>query len=96
MDTYADDLAQLAEKLDLEGCRPRGAFDRRRRSRTLHRTPQLEACRQGSTHWRRSAHHAENSANPGGLPVEVFDGIRAGVASNRAQFYKDLTLPFYG
>jgi non-heme chloroperoxidase len=34
--------------------------------------------------------------NPGGLPISVFDGIRAGVAGDRSQFYKDLTLPFYG
>jgi non-heme chloroperoxidase len=35
-------------------------------------------------------------ANPGGLPIEVFDGIRGGVAADRSQFFKDLTLPFYG
>lgn len=34
--------------------------------------------------------------NPGGLPVSAFDQIRAGVAGDRAQFYKDITLPFYG
>jgi non-heme chloroperoxidase len=34
--------------------------------------------------------------NPGGLPVTVFDSIRAGVANNRPEFYKDITLPFYG
>jgi non-heme chloroperoxidase len=34
--------------------------------------------------------------NPGGLPLSVFDEIRAGVAKDRSQFYKDLTLPFYG
>ena len=34
--------------------------------------------------------------NPGGLPIAVFDSIRAGVAGDRSQFYKDLTLPFYG
>jgi non-heme chloroperoxidase len=38
----------------------------------------------------------KTAGNPGGLPMEVFDGIRAGVATNRPQFYKDLTLPFYG
>lgn len=39
----------------------------------------------------------KSEANPGGLPIEVFDGIRAGVANNRAQFYIDLpTGPFYG
>ena len=35
-------------------------------------------------------------ANPGGLPMEVFDGLRAGVLTDRSQFFKDLTLPFYG
>ena len=35
-------------------------------------------------------------ANPGGLPMEVFDGIRAGVLADRSQFFKDLTEPFYG
>jgi non-heme chloroperoxidase len=34
--------------------------------------------------------------NPGGLPLSVFDGIRTGVAKDRSQFYKDLSLPFYG
>jgi non-heme chloroperoxidase len=34
--------------------------------------------------------------NPGGTPMSVFDGIRAGVAGDRSQFYKDITLPFYG
>jgi pimeloyl-ACP methyl ester carboxylesterase len=34
--------------------------------------------------------------NPGGLPTSVFDGIRDGVLSDRSQFYKDLSMPFYG
>jgi non-heme chloroperoxidase len=34
--------------------------------------------------------------NPGGLPISVFDGIRAGVLTDRSQFFKDLSLPFYG
>jgi non-heme chloroperoxidase len=38
----------------------------------------------------------KTSANPGGLPLSVFDGIRAGVQADRSQFFKDLTLPFYG
>jgi non-heme chloroperoxidase len=38
----------------------------------------------------------KTAANPGGLPIEVFDEIRAGVAADRSQFFKDLTLPFYG
>jgi non-heme chloroperoxidase len=35
-------------------------------------------------------------ANPGGLPIDVFDGIRAGVQADRSQFFKDLSGPFYG
>ena len=38
----------------------------------------------------------KTAANPGGLPMEVFDGIRAGVIADRSQFFKDLTTPFYG
>ncbi|MFA5963476.1 MAG: alpha/beta hydrolase [Sphingomonas sp.] len=38
----------------------------------------------------------KTEANPGGTPIEVFDGLRAQTATNRAQFYLDLTLPFYG
>jgi non-heme chloroperoxidase len=38
----------------------------------------------------------KTEANPGGLPKDVFDGIRAGVAADRSQFYKDLALPFFG
>ncbi len=36
------------------------------------------------------------AANPGGLPIEVFDGIRAGVTTDRSQFYKDVSAAFYG
>jgi non-heme chloroperoxidase len=38
----------------------------------------------------------KTSANPGGLPVSVFDGIRAAVLADRSKFFKELTLPFYG
>jgi len=38
----------------------------------------------------------KTDSNPGGLPISVFDGIRAGVLADRSQFYKDLALPFYG
>src|SRR6202044_2412390 len=34
--------------------------------------------------------------NPTGAPIEVFDGLRAALAANRPQFYRDITLPFYG
>jgi non-heme chloroperoxidase len=38
----------------------------------------------------------KTTANPGGLPMEVFDGLRASVQADRAQFFKDLSAPFYG
>jgi non-heme chloroperoxidase len=38
----------------------------------------------------------KTAANPGGLPMDVFDQLRASVQADRAQFFKDLTLPFYG
>src|SRR5882672_3678875 len=38
----------------------------------------------------------KTTANPGGLPMEVFDGIRNGVLADRSQFFKDLSVPFYG
>ncbi len=38
----------------------------------------------------------KTEANPGGLPLDVFDGIRKGTYDNRSQFFKDLTIPFYG
>ena len=38
----------------------------------------------------------KTAANPGGLPIEAFDAIRAGVLADRSQFFKDLTVPFYG
>jgi non-heme chloroperoxidase len=38
----------------------------------------------------------KSDKNPGGTPIEVFDKIREGTAKNRAQFYQDITLPFYG
>ena len=38
----------------------------------------------------------KSDANPEGLPIEVFDGLRAGLVKDRSQFYKDLATPFYG
>ena len=38
----------------------------------------------------------KTASNPGGLPIEVFDQLRAGVLADRAQFFKDLSAPFYG
>ena len=38
----------------------------------------------------------KSDKNPGGLPISVFDGIRAGLVTDRSQFYKDVSMPFYG
>ena len=38
----------------------------------------------------------KSATNPGGLPIETFDQLRAGVLTDRSQFFKDLTMPFYG
>lgn len=96
MDAYADDLAQLTEKLDLMDAIHVG-----------HSTGGGEVARYIGRHGSKRVARAvligavpplmlKTAENPGGLPIEVFDTIRAGVASNRPQFYKDLTLPFYG
>jgi non-heme chloroperoxidase len=96
MDTYADDLAQLTEKLDLKNAIHVG-----------HSTGGGEVARYIGRHGSKRVAAAvlisavaplmlKTAANPGGTPIEAFDAMRAGVASNRPQFYKDLTLPFYG
>ena len=96
MDTYADDLAQLTEKLDLRDAIHVG-----------HSTGGGEVARYIGRHSSKRVAKAaligavppimlKTASNPGGLPMEVFDSIRAGVANNRPQFYKDITLPFYG
>ncbi|HMK23928.1 MAG TPA: alpha/beta hydrolase [Terriglobales bacterium] len=96
IDTYADDLAQLTEKLDLKNAIHVG-----------HSTGGGEVARYIGRHGTKRVAIAvlisavpplmvKSAANPGGLPIAVFDEIRAGVDDNRAEFYKDLTLPFYG
>jgi non-heme chloroperoxidase len=96
MDTYSDDLAALFEALDLKNAVMVG-----------HSTGGGEVARYLSRHGTKRAAKAvlisavpplmvKTEANPGGLPIAVFDEIRAGVAANRPQFYKDITLPFYG
>jgi len=96
MDTYADDLAALTEKLDLKDAIHVG-----------HSTGGGEVARYIGRHGTSRVATAvlisavpplmlKTEKNPGGLPIEVFDQIRAGVAGDRSQFYKDLTLPFYG
>jgi non-heme chloroperoxidase len=96
MDTYADDLAALVEKLDLKNAIHVG-----------HSTGGGEVARYIGRHGTKRVANAvligavpplmlKTSANPGGVPIEVFDQIRAGVLADRSQFFKDLTLPFYG
>ena len=96
MDTYADDLATLIEALDLREVVLVG-----------HSTGGGEVTRYIGRHGTSRVAKAilvdaipplmlKTDANPGGLPIEVFDAIRAGVSTDRSQFYKDLTLPFFG
>jgi len=96
MDTYADDLATLVEKLDLRDAIHVG-----------HSTGGGEVARYIGRHGTGRVAKAvligavpplmlKTAANPGGLPMEAFDGIRAGVLSDRSQFFKDLSAPFYG
>jgi non-heme chloroperoxidase len=96
MDQYADDLAELFEQLDLKDAVLVG-----------HSTGGGEVTRYIGRHGTSRLAKAvllgavpplmlKTAANPGGLPIEVFDGIRKGTFDNRAQFYKDLATPFYG
>ncbi|HEX9000506.1 MAG TPA: alpha/beta hydrolase [Blastocatellia bacterium] len=96
MDTYADDLAKVVEALDLKDAIHVG-----------HSTGGGEVTRYIGRHGTKRVAKAvligaipplmlKTEANPGGLPMEVFDGIRAGVLADRSQFFKDLSLPFYG
>ncbi|BCS55634.1 alpha/beta fold hydrolase [Geobacter sp. SVR] len=96
MDTYADDLAQLVEALDLTNAVHVG-----------HSTGGGEVARYIGRHGTRRMAGAvlisavpplmlQTPANPGGLPMEAFDQIRAGVLADRSQFFKDLSAPFYG
>ena len=96
MDTYADDLAELIERLNLKaailvGHSAGGGEVARFIGR--HGTGRVEkAVLVGSV----TPLMLQTEANPGGLPMTVFDGIRAGVAADRSQFYKILTTAFYG
>jgi non-heme chloroperoxidase len=94
MDTYVADLAKLTEALDLKDAIHVG-----------HSTGGGEATRYTARHQGRVAKLViidgvpplmlKTDTNPGGLPIEVFDGLRAQYTANRAQFYRDITLPFY-
>lgn len=96
MDTYADDLAALTEKLDLKDAIHVG-----------HSTGGGEVARYIGRHGTKRVAMAvlisavpplmvKTEQNPGGLPISVFDDLRAQLLANRAEFYRDITLPFYG
>src|SRR6202795_1162878 len=96
MDTYADDLAALTEKLDLKNAIHVG-----------HSTGGGEVARYIGRHGSKRVAGAvlisafpplmvKRDKNPAGAPIEVFDDLRAQYTKNRPQFYKDITLPFYG
>ncbi len=96
MDTYADDLAALVDALNLTDAIHVG-----------HSTGGGEVVRYIGRHGTKRVAKAvligavpplmlKTPANPGGLPIEVFDQIRAGVLADRSQFFKDLSMPFYG
>jgi non-heme chloroperoxidase len=96
MDTYADDLSELIETLDIRGAtlvghsagggevaRYIGRYGTRRVAKVVlvRAVPPLML---------------KINSNPDGMPLQAFDAIRAGVAADRSQFFKDLTVPFFG
>ena len=96
LDTYADDLAELVQQLDLHDAIHVG-----------HSTGGGEVTRYIGRHGTGRVARAvligaippvmvKSAKNPGGLPIEVFDQLRANVVADRSQFWKDLSLPFYG
>jgi non-heme chloroperoxidase len=96
MDQYADDLAELIAALDLRDMIIVG-----------HSTGGGEITHYMGRHGTGRVAKAvllgavpplmlKTAANPGGLPIEVFDGIRKGTFDDRSQFFLDLTMPFYG
>jgi non-heme chloroperoxidase len=96
MDTYADDLAALVEALDIEDAIHVG-----------HSTGGGEVTRYIGRHGTKRVSKAvliaavppvlvKSPTNPEGLPIEVLDGIRTALANDRAQFYKEFAVPFFG
>jgi non-heme chloroperoxidase len=96
MDTYADDLAELVEMLDLSKAIHVG-----------HSTGGGEVARYIGRHGNARVAKAvligavppvmlKSVSNPGGLPIEAFDQLRASVLADRPQFWRDLSMPFYG
>jgi non-heme chloroperoxidase len=96
MDQYADDLAELIDYLDLRDVVLVG-----------HSTGGGEVCRYLGRHGTARVAKAvlvgavaplmlKTDANPKGTPIEAFDAIRAGVATDRSQYYQDLSASFYG
>ena len=95
LDTYADDLAELMQKLDIKDAIHVG-----------HSTGGGEVARYIGRHGTKRVAKAvligaipplmlKTAANPVGLPIEVFDGLRASVQADRSKFWEDLSLPFY-
>jgi non-heme chloroperoxidase len=96
LDTYADDLAQLLDTLDVRDVVLVG-----------HSTGGGEATRYLGRHGTGRVAKVlllgaipplmlKTNGNPQGTPIEAFDAIRQGVASDRSQFYQELSVPFYG
>ena len=96
LDTYADDLAELVQALDLKDAIHVG-----------HSTGGGEVARYIGRHGTSRVAKAvlisaipplmlKTDANPAGTPIEVFDEIRKGVQTDRGQYFKDLSAPFYG
>jgi non-heme chloroperoxidase len=96
MDGYADDLAAVIDTLDLRDITMVG-----------HSTGGGEVTRYIGRHGTKRVSKAvliaavpplmvKSPTNPDGLPIELFDGLRSGLANDRAQFYKEFALPFFG
>jgi len=96
MDTYADDLAQLVERLDLgnvvhvghsTGGGEIARYIRRYGSKRVAKIVLIGAV---------TPLMLRTPRNPGGLPIETFDGMRKAVLADRSQYFQDLSAPFYG